>query len=55
MQLRASSLVALLASLHQPGEGWDNGLALTPPKGFATWNIWPFTGLSCCPAVPLTR
>ena len=22
---------------------WDNGLALTPPRGFATWNIWPFT------------
>ena len=22
---------------------WDNGLARTLPRGFATWNIWPFT------------
>jgi alpha-galactosidase len=48
------ALVAVLASLAQlqPSACWNNGLARTPPKGFATWNIWPFTdgvNRSCSP------
>jgi hypothetical protein len=33
----------LLLGLPGAAHAWDNGLALTPPRGFATWNIWPFT------------
>ena len=43
---------ALLFGLSRGAAAWDNGLALTPPKGFATWNIWPFTNgvnRSCSP------
>ena len=49
-------LILLLAIATAPrahlAAAWDNGLALTPPKGFATWNIWPFTdqvNRSCSP------
>ena len=31
--------------------GLPDGLALTPPKGFATWNIWPFTPSHGRPAI----
>ena len=49
---RALGALLALAPLVRPCASWDNGLALTPPKGFATWNIWPFTSgvnRSCSP------
>jgi alpha-galactosidase len=42
----------MLAWLPATVTVWDNGLARTPPRGFATWNIWPFTSeknRSCSP------
>jgi hypothetical protein len=37
--MRASSLVAAAAAvLLRPAAALDNGVALTPPRGFSTWN-----------------
>jgi hypothetical protein len=32
--------LSLLAVLPFFSRGWDNGAALTPPMGFANWNVF---------------
>jgi hypothetical protein len=36
---------ALLAVLLGGAEAIDNGQALTPPRGFSTWNAFSFIGI----------
>ena len=47
MAAKVAVLVLVLAA-HQKAtvSALDNGVALTPPRGFSTWNAYPTTGIS---------
>ena len=38
-----AACLGLAALFGQAAEALRNGLALTPPRGFSTWNVWPDT------------